>query len=111
MHAPPPKYKLKVNNADEHQALLYMCNSIVTGQISAVDMLARQVGFAALVKEVEGKTKYRINLSPTEACTFRAMCHDTIKYIEPEPYNRALYQRWANDIHQQHTQYYTLINA
>ncbi len=115
---PPPTYKLKITNADEHDALVWFCNRNAYGAMDTFDLLARQLRFMVLAKEVTGKHKYTLTLKAQEALQLSNIIAKTLGWYDanPEqtlsPYNQSLYRGWRNDILKLiQTYYITKINA
>jgi hypothetical protein len=111
---PPPEYKLKIENQDQHDALVFLCELNAFGALGTFDLLCRHIRFLVLAKEVKGKATYSVTLRAHEAielCNIIGHTNSSLKGKLSE-YNATLYQDWANSIHKATTEYYlTKINA
>lgn len=114
MLIPPPKYKLKLANQSECDALALVCQRFTQIEPSAEDMLARYLLIKLAEHSLKGVQKFSLQLRAHEANALALMLTDFERTFYPNnmlsPYNRTFNNRIAAAIHKDQTSYYSLIN-
>lgn len=98
LFVPPPKYKFKLTNQDERDALALLCNLADNSQWSHV-LLADKLKLKLANIRLAGNPKTTIKLEAHEAEILRLMCIEVNEFENLSHYNQAYNRNHANAVH------------
>lgn len=93
----PPKYKLKIADKSEEQALVLVCEHN-SSLYTAHGMLAMKIKLLVAEKTIKGKTQYSVALEAHEAFLFDEMMDRAAKVVN-SPYNQSWRRQHSEGIH------------